>query len=243
MTSLNSDDTPSETEAQAAREGEANAEAEAVANAPGEAEANAEAERTEAPAGDEGNTDLDPSHELDPPAQLVDGSVPRTASDLFAALDELDIAHKTVEHPAIHTVEEALELRGAVPGAHSKNLFLRDKRERHWLVSCLSHRVVDLFWLARELGTKRLTFCSERRLMAYLGIRPGSVSPFAVINDNTGIVNVAIDRELLAKEPLNFHPLDNRLTTSISAQGLRTFLESQDHKPFLVDFPSTDAIW
>lgn len=140
-------------------------------------------------------------------------------------------------------MEEALRLRGRIPGAHSKNLFLRDKKERQWLVSCLSHRVIDLFWLADYLGTKRLTFCSERRLMDYLGIRPGSVSPFAILNDRTRSVSVALDRELLAREPLNFHPLDNRMTTAISRDDLISFLEAEDHTPCIVDFPSDEVVW
>ncbi len=174
---------------------------------------------------------------------LLSGAVPRGAKVLFARLDELGVTHSTIEHPAVHTVEEALELRGRVEGAHSKNLFLRDKKENHWLVSCLSDRVIDLFWLADRLRTKRLSFCSERRLMSYLGIRPGSVSPFAIINDASGCVNVAVDGELLEREPVNFHPLDNRMTTTVSAEGLVTFLKAEAHAPRIVDFPSDDVIW
>ena len=94
---------------------------------------------------------------------------------------------------------------------------------------------MDLAWLAHELGTKRLTFCSNRRLMAYLGITPGSVSPFAVLNDVTGIVNVALDQDMLRQEPLNFHPLDNARTTAVSPEGLLRFLEAEGHAPQLLD--------
>ena len=107
---------------------------------------------------------------------------------------------------------------------------------------------MDLAWLAHELGTKRLTFCSNRRLMAYLGITgvralPGSVSPFAVLNDVTGIVNVALDQDMLMREPLNFHPLDNRQTTSVTAGGLRRFLDDVEHPPRLLRFPDEEVPW
>ncbi|MGI9629178.1 MAG: prolyl-tRNA synthetase associated domain-containing protein [Longimicrobiales bacterium] len=176
-------------------------------------------------------------------SRLIDGSAPLGPQDLFARLDELDVAFETLEHPPVFTVREARKLRGQLPGAHTKNLFLRDKKERHWLVSCLNNRTVDLMWLADHLGTKRLTFCSPRRLMQYLGITKGSVSPFAVLNDVSGIVNVALDRDMLEKEPLNFHPLDNSMTTSVSKDGLLSFLESVDHKPRKVPFPDEEAIW
>ncbi len=169
---------------------------------------------------------------------LIDGSIPRGAGDLFARLDELGIAHNTFDHVPVFTVEEARRLRGRIDGAHSKNLFVRDKKERHWLVSCLSERKVDLKWLALELGTKRLTFCTPRRLAGFLGIRAGAVSPFAILNDTGGVVRVAIDAQLLAGEPLNFHPLDNSRTTSVSREGLLRFLEAEGHPPKILHFPA-----
>lgn len=168
---------------------------------------------------------------------LIDGSKPRRPADLFDRLDELGIAHKTMDHTPVFTVEEARRLRGRVAGAHSKNLFVRDKKEKHWLVSCLSERRVDLKWLASELGTRRLTFCSERRLAGYLGIRRGAVSPFAVLNDVGGVVKVALDAELVEAEPLNFHPLDNSRTTTISKAGLLVFLEAEGHPARVIRFP------
>ena len=170
--------------------------------------------------------------------RLGDGSRPKGPDDLFRRLDELGVAHDTVRHPPVFTVEEASRLRGRVEGAHSKNLFLRDKKERHWLVSCLADRKVDLRWLANELGTKRLTFCSARRLRGYLGIEAGSVSPFAVVNDVGGVVRVALDADMLAREPVNFHPLDNSMTTAVSTAGLMRFLEAEAHPPRVVRFPS-----
>ena len=168
---------------------------------------------------------------------LIDGGRPLGSADLFARLDELGVAHQTMDHTPVFTVEEARRLRGRVEGAHSKNLFVRDKKENHWLVSCLSERRVDLKWLASELGTKRLTFCSARRLAGYLGIRRGAVSPFAVLNDVGRVVKVALDAELMDAEPLNFHPLDNSKTTTISKAGLLRFLEAEGHPARVIRFP------
>ena len=169
-------------------------------------------------------------------SQISDPSPPRGPDDLFRRLDELGVGHTTVHHPPVFTVEEASRLRGRVEGAHTKNLFLRDKKERHWLVSCLAERKVDLRWLANELGTKRLTFCSARRLRGFLGIEAGSVSPFAVVNDVGGVVQVALDAEMLERQPINFHPLDNSMTTAISTNGLLRFLEAEEHPARVVRF-------
>ena len=172
---------------------------------------------------------------------LIDGAAARGPAHLFARLDELGVSHRTIDHVPVFTVEEARRLRGRIDGAHSKNLFVRDKKERHWLVSCMSERRVDLRWLALELGTKRLTFCSPRRLAGYLGVRAGAVSPFAVLNDTGRAVRVAIDSDLLAAHPLNFHPLDNTMTTSVSRRGLLRFLEAEGHAPKILRFPAVDG--
>ena len=177
----------------------------------------------------------------DPQPPLIDGTRPRGPADLFSRLDELGVPHSTIGHVPVFTVEEARRLRGRIDGAHSKNLFVRDKKEHHWLVSCLAERRIDLKWLALELGTKRLTFCTPRRLAGYLGIRAGAVSPFAVLNDTRGVVRVAIDAELLDREPLNFHPLDNSKTTSISREGLLRFLQAEGHPPKILRIPSAPA--
>lgn len=169
---------------------------------------------------------------------LITGDKPRGPNELFSRLDGLGVPHSTMTHDPVFTVEEAQRLRGRIEGAHSKNLFVRDKKERHWLVSCLADRKLDLKWLAVELGTKRLTFCSARRLAGYLGIQRGSVSPFAVINDLTGAVRVALDADLLAAEPLNFHPLDNSRTTTLSTAGLLRFLTAEGHRPHIIRFPA-----
>jgi Ala-tRNA(Pro) deacylase len=169
-------------------------------------------------------------------ARLADGTRPWTSERLFARLDELGIVTTTLEHPPVFTVEEARALRGPIPGCHTKNLFLRNKKGRMWLVVCLESRSVDLKALGRTLGAGNLSFGSPDRLMSYLGAIPGAVTPLAVVNDSAGAVRVALDKEILEHEPLNFHPLDNAMTTSIGSTDFLAFLEAQDHAPVFVDF-------
>ena len=164
---------------------------------------------------------------------------PKTHVELFDRLDELGVIHETIVHPPVFTVDQAKALRGEIPGAHVKNLFLRDKKGVMWLVVCLEDRKVDLSWLAGQLGCKRFSFGSAERLLRTLGVAPGSVTPFAVINDRTGEVGVALDRALLDKQPLNFHPLRNDQTTAVSPDGLIRFLDAEGHSPKLLDFDST----
>jgi Ala-tRNA(Pro) deacylase len=171
-----------------------------------------------------------------PDARLAGGEPPASPEHLFRRLRELDIDVTTLEHPPVHTVEEAKTVRGTLVGCHTKNLFLRDKKGGMWLVVCQEDRSVDLRDLARRLGAKRFSFGSAARLMQNLGVVPGAVTPFAVINDRNGAVRVAIDRAILDREPLNFHPLDNAMTTSIGAQAFLRFLDAENHTPHIIDF-------
>jgi Ala-tRNA(Pro) deacylase len=157
-----------------------------------------------------------------------------TPDGLFARLAELGIAVRTVTHPAVFTVEEARRYRGDLPGTHTKSLFLRDKKGAMWLVVCREDRAVDLKDLAGRIGAKHLSFGSPERLMRYLGVVPGAVSPFAVINDAARAVQVVLDREVLALDPLNLHPLDNTMTTAVAAADLLRFLEAEGHPPHIV---------
>jgi Ala-tRNA(Pro) deacylase len=167
--------------------------------------------------------------------RLVDGTAPLTSADLLIRLEALDIAHRTIGHVPVYTVAESRELRDDFPGGHSKNLFLRNKKGRMWLVTCLEDRDIDLKELAERLGAGRFSFGSAERLMRYLGVIPGAVTPFAVINDRGGAVHMVLDAGLLEHDPLNFHPLDNAMTTAISAHELLRFLEVADHAPQIVD--------
>ena len=163
-------------------------------------------------------------------------SSPASAEDLICYLEELGVETSTVEHPAVFTVDEARSVRGDLPGAHSKSLFLRNKKGRMWLVVTLEDRPIDLKDLGERLGAGRLSFGSPDRLMRCLGVIPGAVTPFATINDHEGVVQVALDDQMMQQEPLNFHPLDNTKTTAISAEGLLRFLESTGHTPELLIF-------
>src|SRR6202007_1540134 len=152
--------------------------------------------------------------------------------ELFAYLDTLGIAHQTVTHPAVFTVEEARELRGAIAGGHTKNLFLRDKKGAPYLIVAPEDAAVELRSLHRLLGASgRFSFGSAELMQEVLGVLPGSVTPFATINDKERRVSVVLDAALLAHEVLNFHPLVNTATTPISRDGLLKFLAATGHAP------------
>lgn len=174
----------------------------------------------------------------DPPEdqRLADGSPPATPARLFARFAELGISARTVEHPAVFTVEEARRYRGDLPGTHTKSLFLRDKKGAMWLVVCLEDRAVDLAVLAQRIGAKRLSFGSPERLMRHLGVIPGAVSPFAVINDVGRQVRVVLDRDVLREDPVNLHPLDNARTTAIAGADLLRFLTAEHHPAEIIAF-------
>jgi Ala-tRNA(Pro) deacylase len=155
-----------------------------------------------------------------------------TPDDLFATLDSLGIAHKTVTHPPAFTVEEGRGLRGQIAGGHTKNLFLRDKKGTPFLVVALEDAAIALKSLHRLLdATGRFSFGSAELMRELLGVEPGSVTPFAVINDQDRQVTVVLDAAMMAHEVLNFHPLANTATTTISREGLLIFLEATGHPP------------
>ena len=171
----------------------------------------------------------------DLPALLDAGAAPATPEVLLAHLADLGVDVETVSHAPVFTVEEAKAVRGELPGGHTKNLFLRNKKGRMWLVVCPEDQQIDLKDLGQRLGAGRFSFGSADRLMRYLGVIPGAVTPFGVINDHGGAVTLVLDRSLLQIAPLNFHPLDNAMTTAIAPGDLVRFLESVDHAPELID--------
>ena len=158
-------------------------------------------------------------------------ALPTSAEQLLARLAELGIASRTVDHDAVFTVEEAKALRGELPGGHIKNLFLRNKKEEMWLVVAEEDKRIDLKALGELLGAGKLSFGSPDRLMTYLGVLPGAVTPFSIINDKDRKVTVVLDQDLLEKNPVNCHPLVNTKTTALSPQDLLRFLEAEGHKP------------
>ena len=158
--------------------------------------------------------------------------MPLTPDELFAALDRLGIAHPTVSHPPLFTVEQSQGLRGTIPGGHTKNLFLKDKKGALYLVTAPEDAAIELKSLHRRLGaTGRFSFGSAELMQELLGVAPGSVTPFAVINDTAHRVTVVLDEAMMTHPVLNFHPLVNTGTTTISREGLVRFLEATGHTP------------
>jgi Ala-tRNA(Pro) deacylase len=153
-----------------------------------------------------------------------------TPDDLFAFLDKLGIAHKTVAHPPLFTVEQSRALRGKIAGAHTKNLFLRDKKGMLVVLSALEDAAIELKSLHRALGANgRFSFGSAELLRASLGVEPGAVTPLAAMNDREHRVNVVLEAVLMQCEIINCHPLVNTMTTSIAAVDLLKFLEATGH--------------
>ncbi len=167
-----------------------------------------------------------------------------TPDELFAALTGLGIAHTTVTHPPVFTVEQAASLRGEIAGGHTKNLFLRDKKQALYLVVALEDAEIDLKGLHRRLGASgRFSFGSADLLREVWGVAPGAVTPFGAINDTQGRVTVVLDAAMMAHETLNYHPLVNTMTTSLSRDDLVKFLESTGHMPRIeaVSGPALEA--
>ena len=158
--------------------------------------------------------------------------MPATPDDLFAFLDRLGIAHKTVSHPPLFTVEESQALRGKIPGGHTKNLFLKDKKGARFLVVALEDAVIDLKSLHRRLeASGRFSFGSADTMRETLGVMPGSVTPFGLINDTRQRVSVVLDGAMMEQPELNYHPLVNTMTTTIASSGLVRFIEATGHSP------------
>jgi Ala-tRNA(Pro) deacylase len=160
--------------------------------------------------------------------------VPATRQGLFARLAELGIATETVEHPAVFTVAESSALERRLPGGHTKNLFLKDKKDRLFLVVALGHAKIDLKALHKVLGCDRLSFGRPDLLVQVLGVPPGSVTPFALINDTDRRVTVILDADMMRYERLNYHPLANTATTGIAREDLLTFIRACGHEPRVV---------
>jgi Ala-tRNA(Pro) deacylase len=162
-------------------------------------------------------------------------AVPFTPEQLFRYLDTLGIAHQTVSHPPVFTVAEAAAARGQLPGGHCKSLFLKDKKGGFWLGIMLEERRIDLNKLAIRLAAPRFSFGAATDLEALLGVRPGSVTPFALVNDSAHRVIPVLDRAMLDHDPLNYHPLANDRTTAIAPLDLLRFIAACGHQPRIVD--------
>lgn len=161
-----------------------------------------------------------------------------TEDDLFALLDELEIKTSTFRHPPVFTVEESQSLCSEIPGAHCKCLFLKDKKDSFVLAVMLEDRRLDMKALFKSggLNVGRLSFASAERMIDMLGIKPGSVTPFSLINVDHPPLIVVLDKAMLDFDYLNYHPLHNEATTTIHKDDLIKFIEHLNFKPTIIDF-------
>ena len=154
--------------------------------------------------------------------------------ELFEKLAELGVETETVEHEPLFTVEESQALRGKIPGAHTKNLFLKCSKGSIWLVVAKEDTTVDLKGLAKHLGAGRFSFGKPELLLEILGVAPGAVTPFALINDRDKQLGLVLDQALMAHKRLNFHPLENSATTAIGRDDLLAFIRACGHEPAIL---------
>jgi Ala-tRNA(Pro) deacylase len=163
--------------------------------------------------------------------------------ELYRFLDAAGIAFTRHEHPPLHTVEESRALRDALPGGHCKSLFLKERKGGLWLVVCLEDREIRMKHLEKAIGAKRLSFGAPDLLWSALGVRPGAVTPLALINDREAqAIRVVLDSRMAQTPVLNYHPLHNRATLAISSDGLSDFIAACGHRPLLVDFDAIEAL-
>lgn len=156
--------------------------------------------------------------------------MPKTEAELFAFLADLGISVSTVRHPPLYTVADSQSLRGEIPGGHTKNLFLKDKKDNFFLVSVGEDAVVDLKQIHAIIGAaSRVSFGKPEMLMELLGVIPGAVTVFGLINDTQRRVKVVLDQDLMAHDVINAHPLINEATTSIASADLIRFVEATGH--------------
>lgn len=166
----------------------------------------------------------------------------KTRADLFAFFDAHGVDHSTLDHPPVFRVEEGLEIKKALPGGHTKNLFLKDARGQLWLISALGETAIDLKRLHTVIGSGRLSFGSEALMVETLGVTPGSVTAFGLINDADHRVRFVLDKALADSDPVNFHPLKNDATTAVSQAGFRRFLAALGVAPMIVDFKTMAVV-
>ncbi len=168
-------------------------------------------------------------------------SPPTTRAGLMARLDALGIRHKTIDHEAVFTVAESDRLHRELPGGHTKNLFLKDAKDKLWLLIAESHTPVDLKSIPRTIGSARLSFGKPELLMEVLGVTPGSVTALALINDRQLRVSVVVDERLMAYDMINCHPLENTATTTISRDDLLRFIRACGHDPRVLPLTGSAA--
>ncbi|RAK67271.1 prolyl-tRNA synthetase associated domain-containing protein [Phenylobacterium kunshanense] len=162
--------------------------------------------------------------------------------DLLDFLADHGVQQTTHDHPAVFTVDEGEEIKARIPGAHTKNLFLKDAKGQLWLVSAEGHARIDLKKLHTVIGSARLSFGNAELMAETLGVAPGSVTAFGLLNDSGRRVRFVLDRTLAEAELVNFHPLTNTATTTVSQEGLRRFLAAIGVEPIVVDFEAMAVV-
>ncbi len=158
-------------------------------------------------------------------------TVPASRADLLAFFATNHLATTTIDHAPVFTVEEAKKVHADIPGGHCKNLFCKDEKGVLWLIVALEDARIDLKAAPAIIGSKRLSFGKPELLMQVLGVVPGSVTPFALINDRPPTVNVILDAAMMREPVLNYHPLSNDATTTISNTDLLKFITACGHAP------------
>lgn len=163
--------------------------------------------------------------------------MPATRAELFAALDRLGIEHSTIEHPPFFTVEEGRPWHHKIPGLHGKSLFIKDRKGGLWLVVMPADKRADLARLEKALGAPRFSFARPELLGEALGLTPGSVTPFGLLNDRDHRVAVILDEDMLDSEWVNFHPLLNTASTTVRSADLLRFIEALGYQPIRLRVP------
>ena len=160
---------------------------------------------------------------------------PKTAQDLFAMLDDLGIEYTTKTHAPVFTVAESESLRDLIPGGHTKNLFVKDKKDQYFVVTVEENAVVDLKTVHKVIGaSSRVSFGRPEKMLQFLGVVPGSVTVFGAINDTSNNVTFVLDSDLMMHNHINGHPLSNDATTTIGRDDLLRFLEATGHTPLVL---------
>tara|TARA_Y100000590_G_C15630912_1_gene981172 strand:+ start:244 stop:720 length:477 start_codon:yes stop_codon:yes gene_type:complete len=151
-------------------------------------------------------------------------------------LDSQKIAYNIYNHLALHSVEDSIKLRGNIPGAHTKNLFLKNKKNKFFLFSCLEETIIDLKILNKKLSLGNISFAKEKYLNNMLNVKSGAVTPFGLLNDKNNTIKFYLDKKVLSFDYVNFHPLDNRFTVSIHTRNFISFLKNNNIFANIVDF-------
>ena len=162
--------------------------------------------------------------------------MPITRQALSDYLDNLNISRTTYEHAPIFTVEDGADIKAAMPGGHTKNLFLKDKAGHFFLICALGKTPIRINKLHPVIGCKRLSFGKPEALLEYLGVTPGSVTLFSILNDTDSAVTLILDSALMNHDIVNFHPLLNDATTAISSSDMIRFAKATGHDPVILDF-------